>query len=123
MVEEANFAFRLMKTDETRNFLLDEIKRNDSMSENYKNTCKYLNYVEQLLILVSTVTGCFSIFTFTSLVVIPVGITSSAVEKKIYATITRIKKHKSIIKNKKKKHDKIVFFGKGKLNTIEVIRL
>ena len=52
------------------------------MSENYKNTCKYLNYVEQLLILVSTVTGCFSIFTFASLVVIPVGITSSAVEKK-----------------------------------------
>ena len=123
MVEEANFALRLMKTDETRNFLLDEIKRNDSMSENYKNTCKYLNYVEQLLILVSTVTGCFSIFTFTSLVIIPVGITSSAVEKKISAIITRIKKHKSIIKNKKKKHDKIVFFGKGKLNTIEVIRL
>ena len=42
-------------------------------------TCKYLNYVENLLILVSTVTGCVSISTFASLVVIPVGTTSSAV--------------------------------------------
>ena len=28
------------------------------MSEKYKKTCKYLNYVEDLLTLVSTVTGC-----------------------------------------------------------------
>ena len=28
------------------------------MSEKYKGICKYLNYVEHLLILVSTVTGC-----------------------------------------------------------------
>ena len=28
------------------------------MSGKYKNTCKYLNYVENLLILTSTVTGC-----------------------------------------------------------------
>ena len=32
-----------------------------------------------------------------------------------------IKKYKSIIKNKKKKHDKIVLFRKYKLNTIEVL--
>ena len=32
-----------------------------------------------------------------------------------------IKKYKSIIKKKKKKHDKIVLVGKGKLNTIEVL--
>ena len=32
-----------------------------------------------------------------------------------------IKKYKSIIKKKKKKHDKIVFFAKSKLNKIEVL--
>ena len=31
--------------DKTRNYLLDEIKHNDLMSETFKNTCKYLNYV------------------------------------------------------------------------------
>ena len=45
------------------------------MTEKYKKTCKYLNFVEHLFILASTVTGCVLI----SLVAIPVGITSSTV--------------------------------------------
>ena len=90
------------------------------MSEKYKKTCKYLNYVEHLLILVSTVTGCVSISAFVSLVAIPVGITSSAVGIKTCAITAKTKKYKSIIK-KKKKHDKIVLLGKDKLNTIEVL--
>ena len=35
--------FRLRKIDETKNYLLDEIKHDDLMSEKYKETCKYLN--------------------------------------------------------------------------------
>ena len=58
MAEEANLEFRSRKMDETRNDLLEEIKHNELMSEKYKKTCKCLNYVENLLILVSTVTGC-----------------------------------------------------------------
>ena len=85
MVEEASLEFRLRKIDETRNYRLDEIKHNDLMNENYKKTCKYLNYLEQLLILVSTVTGCVSVSAFASLVAIPVGIMSSAVVIKIFA--------------------------------------
>ena len=121
MAEEASLEFRLRKIDETRNYLLDEIKHNDLMSEKYKKTCKYLNYVEQVLILVSTVTGCVSISAFASLVCVPFGITSSAVGLKICAITAGIKKYKSIIKKKKKKHDKIVLLGKDKLNTIEVL--
>ena len=66
MVEEASIAFRLRKLDETRNYLLDGIKRKDIMSEMYKKTCKYLNYVENLLILASKVTGSVSISAFAS---------------------------------------------------------
>ena len=36
MTEEASLEFRLIKIDETRNYLLDETKRNDLMSENIK---------------------------------------------------------------------------------------
>ena len=79
MVKEAILEFRLRKTDETRNYFLDEIKHNDLMSEKYRNTYKYLNYVENLFILVSTITGCNSISAFASLADITVGITSSAV--------------------------------------------
>ena len=91
------------------------------MSEKDKKTCKYLNYVQHLIILASMVTGCISISAFASLVYVPVGITSSAVGIKICAITAGIKKHKSIIKKKKKKHDKIVLLGKHKLNTIEVL--
>ena len=90
------------------------------MSEEYKKTCKYLNYVEHLLILASTVTVCISISAFASLVCVAGGITSSAVGIKICTITAGIKKHESIIKEKKK-HDKIVLLGKDKLNTIEVL--
>ena len=109
------------KKTETRNYLLEEIKHIDLMSEKYKNTCKYLNYVEYLLISVSTVTDCVSISALASLVCVAVGITSSAVGIKIYAITAGIKKYKSVIEKKKKKHDKIVLLGKAKLNTIEVL--
>ena len=85
MVEEASLEFRLRKTDETRNYLSDEIKHNDLMSEKYKKTCKYLNYVGNLLILSSIITGCVSISIFASLVDINVDITSSSVGINIYA--------------------------------------
>ena len=46
---------------------------------------------------------------------------SSAVGIKIRAIIVEIKKYKSIIKKKKRKHDKIVLLGKTKLNSIEIL--
>ena len=103
MVEEAEASaeFRLRKIDETRNYLVDEIKHNNLMSEKYKKTSKYLNYEENLLILASTITGCVSVSAFTSLVCVPVGITSSEVEIKICTIIAGIKRYRSIIKKKK----------------------
>ena len=52
---------------------------------------------------------------------IPIGITSSAIRVKICAITAGIKKYKSIIKEEKKKHDKIVLLAKSKLNRIEVL--
>ena len=59
--------------------ILDKIKHNDLMIEKYKKKCLKLNYVETLLILVSTVTVCILFSAFASLGCIPVGISSSAV--------------------------------------------
>ena len=82
---------------------------------------KYLNYVEHLFILASTVTVCISISAFPALVCVPVGITSSAIGLKICAITAGTKNYKSIIKKKKKKHDGTVLLGKNKLDTIEVL--
>ena len=51
---------------------------------------------------------------------VPLGITSSEIGLKIYAITAGIKKYKSIIKKKKKKHDRVVLSAKSKLNSIEV---
>ena len=91
------------------------------MSEKYKETCKYLNYSDRLFILASTITGSVSISAFSSTVCVSWGITSSAVGIKFITITAAIKKYKSFIKKKKKNHDKIVFLGKDKLNTIEVL--
>ena len=121
MVEEASAEFRFKKIDEKINYRLDEINYNDLMSEKYKKACKYLNYVKQLVVLVSTVAGCVSVSVFPSLIPLPVFITSFAVAVKICAINAGIKNYKSIIKKKKKKHDKIVLVAKDKLNTVEVL--
>ena len=76
-----------------------------------------MNYIEHLLI----ITGCVSIFAFASLVGILIGITSSAIGLKICGITAGIKKFKSIIKKKKKKHDKILSLAKSKLNSVEVL--
>ena len=91
------------------------------MSEKNKKTCKYLSFVEHLLILASTVTGCISISALASLACVSVGITSSAIEIKICVTTAGIKRYKSISIIKKKKHDKTVFLGKDKFNTMEIL--
>ena len=82
---------------------------------------KYLNYVQNLLILSSAITGCVSTSAFASLVCIPVGITSSAIGIQICAVIVGIKKCKSIIKEKYNKHEKIVLLGTYQLRTVEVL--
>ena len=91
------------------------------MSKMHKKVCRVLNYIEHLLILISTVTGCISIFAFASVVGISIAITSSTTGLKICVITAGIKKYESIIKKKKKKHDKIVLLAKSKLNSIEVL--
>ena len=100
--ENISQEFRLKNIDETRNYLIEEINRNELISKKHKKVCTTLNYTEHFLILGSTITGCVSITVFSSLVGIPVGITSSAIGSKICAITAAIKKYKSILKKTEK---------------------
>ena len=102
------------------NYFIEEINQNKLMSKKHKIVYGVLNYTENLLILVSTVTGRVSISYFVFLVGIPVATSSSAAQLKIYLITLGIKKYKSIIKKKKKKHDKIVLLAKTKSNVIDI---
>ena len=95
--------------DETRNDFIKEINQNELK---HKKVCRILNYVEYLLILISTVSGCVFISAYYFLVGIPaIGLKISVITAGIV----------SIIKRKKKEHDKIVLLEKSKLNSTEVL--
>ena len=74
---------RLKNINETINYLIEEINQNELMSKKHKKVYRVLKYIEHLLILISTVTGCASISSFASLVGSPIGITSFAIRLKI----------------------------------------
>ena len=100
--ENISQEFRLKNIDETRNYFLEEVKKNEVMSKKHQEVCTTLNYIEHFLILASTITGCISISVSAYLIGILIGMTNSSVGFK----------RKSIIKKKKKKHDKIVVLAK-----------
>ena len=119
--ENKSQEFRLKNIDETRNYLIEETNRNEIVSKKHGKVCRTLIQNEHFLISSSTIVGCVSISAIASLVGITKGITSSAIGLKICAITAAIKKYKSIIKKKKKKHDQIVFLAKSKLNRIEIL--
>ena len=74
--ENISQIFILKNIDET-NYFIQEINHNDLMSKKYKKVFTVLNYIEQLLILTSTVTRCVSISASAFLVSIPTDIPGS----------------------------------------------
>ena len=89
------------------------------MSWNYTKVFTVLSYNEHFIILTSTITGCVLISDFSSLLGIPIRVTSFAAESKICSIAAGTKMYNSIVKKMKKKHDTIVFLGKSKLSRIE----
>ena len=101
IAENISQEFRLTNIDETRNYLIEAINRNELMRKKHIKVCTTLNYIEHFVILASTITGCVSISDFSSFVGIPIGIATSAIGLKICAITTGIKKCTSTIKKEK----------------------
>ena len=88
----------MKKIDEIRDYLVEEINQNESMSKKHKKVCSVLNYIDHSLIVISKVTGCVFISVFASLVGISIEIASSTVRSKICVITAGIKMCESIIK-------------------------
>ena len=93
--------FRLKNIDEKRNYFLEEIKQIELMSRKHKKIYATLTYIEDFLISASAITKCMPISTFDSLIGVPIGITSSAIELKTCAIAVGIKKYESNIRKKR----------------------
>ena len=88
MVEEnISQEFRFKNINEARNHFLKDTEQNELMRKKHKKVCTILNCIENFLILAATITGCISVSTFTSLLCIPLEITSSAIRLKTCAKV------------------------------------
>ena len=65
--EQISQEFRLKSINETGNSSLEEIKQNELLSRKHKQVCTTLKYIEHVLILASSITGCILVPAFTSL--------------------------------------------------------
>ena len=100
--ENISQEFRLENIHETKTYFIEEIKQNELLSKKHKMVHTTLNYIEHLLILATTVTGSIFISAFDFLIDITGGIANFAAGIKFCAITAVIKKHKSIIKKKRK---------------------
>ena len=66
--------------------------QNKLMNEKHKKSCRVLNHIDHLPIVISTITRWVSIFAFASLVGIPIEITSSTTGLKNCAITAGIRK-------------------------------
>ena len=106
--------FRLKKINEMKNYLIEEINHIETICMNHKKFCRVLSYIENSLIVISTITVCFQVSAFAFSVGIPTEITSFAIVLKICVIATAIKQYKSVIKKERKKYEKIVLPEKVK---------
>ena len=79
------------------------------MTQKHKKVFRILNYFEHIPIFFS---GCASISAFVSLLGVCTGIASYSIGLKICAITAGIKKYKSIIKKKRKKHNNTMLLAK-----------
>ena len=78
-----------------------------------------MEYLDKSLIVLSVATGSISIASFATAIGAPVGIMSASCSLAFSITTGFVKKFLKTIRNKKKKHNKIVMLARTKLNSIE----
>ena len=111
--------FRLNKINEIKDNFIAEIKERELMSKNVSKYIASFEYLDKSLIVLSVATGSISIASFATAIGAPVGIMSASCSLAFSITTGFVKKFLKTIRNKKKKHNKIVMLARSKLNSIE----
>ena len=111
--------FRLKRINEIKDYFIAEIRERELMSKNLSKYIASFDYLDKSLIILSVVTGSISVATFATAIGAPVGIMSASCSLAFSITTGFVKKFLKTIRNKKKKHNKIVMLARSKLNSIE----
>ena len=111
--------FRLNKINEIKDYFVAEIKERELMSKRLSKYIASFDYFDKSLIVLSVTTGSISIASFATVIGAPVGMMSASFSLAFSITTGFVKKFLKTIRNKKKKHNKIVMLARSKLNSIE----
>ena len=110
---------RLNKIDEIKDCFIAEIRERKVMSKNLSKYIDFFDYLDKSLIVLSVATGSVSTASFATAIGAPVGIMSASCSLVFSITTGFVRKFFKTIRNKKKKHNKIVMLARSKLNSIE----
>ena len=111
--------FRLNKINEIKDYFIAEIRERELMSKNLSKYIASFEYLDKSLIVLSVATGSISIASFATVIGAPAGIIGASCGFTFSITSGFVKKFLKTIRNKKKKHNKIVMLARSKLNNIE----
>ena len=111
--------FRLNKINEIKDQFLAEIRGRELISKNLGKYIASLDYFDKSLNVLSILSGSISIASFATVIGAPAGIIGASCGFTFSITSGFVKKFLKTIRNKKKKHNKIVMLARSKLNSIE----
>ena len=89
------------------------------MSKRLSKFIASFDYFDKSLIVLSVTTGSISIASFATVIGSPVGMMSTICSLEFSITTGIVKQLSKIVRNKKKKHNKIVMLARSKLNSME----
>ena len=110
---------RLNEINETKDYFLAEIRERELISKNISKYIVSLDYFDKLLNILSILSGSISIASFATVIGAPAGIIGASCGLTFPITSGFVKTFLKTIRNKKKKHNKIVMLARSKLNSIE----
>ena len=111
--------FKLNKINEIKNYFLAEIRERELISTNISKYIPSLDNFDKSLNVLSILSDSISIASFATVIGAPAGIIGASCGLTFSITSGFVKKFLKTIRNKKKKHNKIVMLARSKLNSIE----
>ena len=113
--------FRLNEISKIENYFDSETNQRKLFSKKLSKYATAFDYIEKVLVVLSSTSGGVCIFLPVSGVGAPVGIAGASSTLIVSLTAEIAKKLLSITRNKDKKHDKILILAKSKLGSIETL--
>ena len=103
------------------NYFHQELNQRKSCSKKVSKYVTAFDYIDKILIALSTTSSGVCTISSASVVGTPAGIANASLTSIFSITAWIIKKSISITRNKKKKHDKILMLAKSKRDSIETL--